>query len=113
MRPLAISHTRVYHGRMNTTHTERPKITKMRTFDPDDRHYSHPYGWRIVRCYREWSERGYRPASFEAGAGPRTSWEVWPLADTPSARRRGFATFQANTLRECRAWCDEHPRWAT
>jgi hypothetical protein len=88
----------------------RQKLTRMQTpWADDERHYSHPHGWRIIRYERDWN---YGAGAIGAtGFIPKVWWEVWPLTTPPSKRRTGFATFDARTLRECRAWCDDNPRW--
>jgi hypothetical protein len=77
----------------------RQPIRRMRG-PKDAPRYWHPYGYSIRRARRDWRwERG------AAGWTPSVWWEV---------RRDGEASalltrFDANTLREARAWCDRHP----
>lgn len=85
--------------------TTRPKLIRLRTMDGSPR-YRHSNGWYIQRHKRDYSERGGTRGYQRA---PLFWWEV---TSTTGPKPR-IDHFFAPTLRECRAWCDEHVRVAT
>jgi hypothetical protein len=86
---------------MSQPATDRLKLKRVKSFYDDEPRYWHPNGWVIYRCTRDWSLRGMtRGASHQWS--PKHWWEVKLKAST-SRRREQF-----DTLRDARAWCDEH-----
>lgn len=67
--------------------------------------YGHANGWRIQRCERDWSLRGFPRGALggTAHTSPKVWWEISPLHG-----KRGNVIQVERTLRVARAWCDRH-----
>lgn len=84
------------------------KLSRAR-FDPDTAasKWYHPHGWAITQRFREPVSRVGRLNGQADHPGAMRWWEV----SRTRTRVLGDGVVEVfATLREARAWCDEHPR---
>lgn len=97
---------------------KRP-LTRLPRDDEGHSRYFHPHGYVIVQDHRDWNLRGLTRGAQHQWA-PKVWWEVYEhVALTREAAERyrpwvylpkGRRGDSHLTLRDARAWCDEHPR---